>query len=183
MVETMQCLSVLALLCFLFGYSQGQCEVFDVEKKDVSNIHRCHQLYVLLEEALLKNDDNLYTLREVFFSSEHHSPSLLILNYQINDSSVPMFWSRSSLFKYVNLLLFLVCEPAVMAIAFQGVNAQLLPEDIYLSLSINESSVPNDTSAEEFVHSLSAMTAKVSITHINDLQCMIIAAKPVHSGW
>ena len=165
----MQHLLEVVLLCFLFGYSQSQCEVLGNNRNDATDIHDCHQIYTILEEALISNKDNLYTLQEVFFSSEHHPPSMLNINYQIelpqtavNNLSVAMVWSRSSLFKYVSPYVFLICEPAVIAIAFDTINAQLVPVEIGLSLSVNESLVPQDISAEEVVHALSTITSRVS---------------------
>lgn len=166
----MQYLQEVVLLCFLFGYSRSQCEVLGTDRNGVTDIHKCHQIYTVFEEALLSNKDNLYTLQEVFFSSEHHPPSMLYLNYQIevpqmaiNNLSVAMTWSRSSLFKYVNPFVFLICEPGSIALAFNAINAQLVPVGIDLFLSVNQSSIPQDISAEEAIHALSTITSRVSI--------------------
>jgi hypothetical protein len=167
----MEYLLQLVSLCFLFGYSQSQCEVLGTDRNDVSDIHNCHQIYTVLEEALISNKDNLYTLQEVFFSSEHPPPSMLTINYRIenlqtgvNNLSLPMVWSRSSLFKYVSPLVFLICEPAVIAIAFSIINAQLIPAKIDLSLSVNTSLVPQTISDEEAIskHVLSTITSRVN---------------------
>ena len=154
------------VLCFLFGYCQSQCEVLGTDRNDATDIHNCHQMYTIFEEALLSNEDNLYTLQEAFFSSEHHSPSMLVIYYQINNLSIPMVWSRSSLFKYVNPFLFLICEPTTIAIAFDAINAQLVPVEISLYLSVNASSISKDISDEEIIHVLSTMTSRVSSNYI-----------------
>lgn len=159
----MQHLLEVVLLCFLFGYSQSQCEVLGNNRNDATDIHNCHQIYTIFEEALLSNEDNLYTLQEVFFSSEHHPPSMLKINYHVNNLSVPMVWSRSSLFKYINLYAFLICEPVTIAIALNTINAQLVPVEIDLSLSVNASSIPLNISIEEAIHALSTISSRVSI--------------------
>jgi hypothetical protein len=164
----MEYLLQVVLLCFLFGYSQSQCEVLGTDRNDVSDIHNCHQIYTVLEEALISNKDNLYTLQEVFFSSEHRPPSMLNINYQIeipqigvNNLSLAMVWSRSSLFKYVSPYVFLICEPAVIAMAFDSINAQLIPVEVDLSLSVDASLVQN-ISAKEIIHALSTITSRVN---------------------
>ena len=165
----MQYLQEAVLLWLLFGYCQSQCEVLGNDRNDLTNIHNCRQIYTVFEEALINNKDNLYTLQEVFFSSEHHPPSMLNINYRIeipqtavNNLSVAMVWSRSSLFKYVSPYVFLICEPAIIAIAFNIINAQLVPVEVDLSLSVNASLVPQDISAEESMHALSTITSRVS---------------------
>ena len=158
-------------LCILFGYSQSQCEVLGIDRNDVSDIRDCHKIYTVLEEALISNTDNLYTLQEVFFSSEHHPPSMLNINYHIeippiavNNLSVAMVWSRSSLFKYVSPFVFLICEPAVLAIAFDAINAQLMPVEVDLSLSVDASLLQQNISDKEIIHALSTITSRVSGT-------------------
>ena len=167
----MQYLLRVVSLCILFGYSQSQCEVLGIDRNDVSDIHDCHKIYIVLEEALISNTDNLYTLQEVFFSSEHRPPSMLKINYHIeipqiavNNLSVAMVWSRSSLFKYVSPYVFLICEPAVIAIAFDTINAQLIPVEVDLPLSVDASLLQQNISTEEIIHALSTITSRVSGT-------------------
>ena len=166
----MGCLTgIFLLFLILIGYGHSQCEVLGTERNDATDIHHCHQMYRIFEEALLSNKDNLYTLQEVFFSSEHQSPSMLTVNYhlktpdmEISNISAPIIWSSSNLFVYVHPVLFTVCEPALAVLFFQLINAQVLPIDIDLSLSLNLSSIPRNVTAEQSVHTLFMMTARVS---------------------
>lgn len=167
----MQYLLQVVSLCNLFGYSQSQCEVLGIDRNDVSDIRDCHKIYTVLEEALISNTDNLYTLQEVFFSSEHRPPSMLKINYHtetaVNNVSVgAMVWSRSSLFKYVSPYVFLICEPTIIAIAFNTINAQLIPVEIDLFLSVNTSLLPQNISNIEIeaIHALSTITSRVGGT-------------------
>lgn len=167
-MEHLLCLLGAFLLaqCCLFGCSQGQCDALSYVRKDVTDVRDCNQMYTIFEDALLSNKDNLYNLQEVFFSSEHLQPSLLTVNYHIETSKnvtlLPMTWSRSNLFVYVNPVVFLVCEPVIAWLMFQIVNAQVLPQQTELSLSINITDVPKNISDGDILHTLNTLTARVS---------------------
>ena len=166
----MQYLLQVVSLCILFGYSQSQCEVLGIDRNDVSDIRDCHKIYTVLEEALISDADNLYTLQEVFFSSEYRPPSMLKIDYHIetavNNGSVyigAMIWSRSSLFKYVSPFVFFICEPAIIALAFEAIHVQLIPVEIDLFLSVNTTLLPQNISNidKEAIHALSTITSRV----------------------
>ena len=168
-----QCLFRLAMLCFLLRCSHGQCDELSTEEcVDRASIHRCFQMYKIFEEALTGNEDNLYTLREAFLSTEHSSPSLLTINYHLvnewnnktYESMVSIPWSRSSIFEYVNPNIFFAIEPAVVLGTFEQVGATILPRNniIELSLPINTNSIPRNINSREVQHTLYTITARVS---------------------
>ena len=183
-------LAVSVLSCVLFGCCHGQCEVLN--QSNLTKIDLCQQVYTRLEQALISDEANLYTLRETFFSTEHHSPSLIIFRYRIqaNDlqnetNEIPVLWSSSSLFKFVNPWLFTASIPTTMFVAFFMINIQILPQQITLSLRIdaNDTVIPLDY--KEILEVLSTMTAKVGNTsskNMHTCNSFLLADQSIRRG-
>ena len=158
-------LDISVLCCLLFSCCHGQCEVLN--QSNLTKIRLCHQLYTILEQALVSDEANLYTLRETFFSTEHRSPSLIFICYHIQGNDIQneikevVVWSSSSLFKFINPLLFMASIPTLMLVAFFMVNVQTIPHHITLSLRIDVNDAYPSLSPKEELDVLTTMTAKV----------------------
>ena len=160
-------LAVSVLCCLLLGCCHGQCEVLN--QSNLTKIRLCHQAYTIFEQALVSDKANLYTLRETFFSTEHCSPTLIFIRYRIqgndlkNMSQEVVVWSSSSLFKFINPLLFMASIPTILLVAFFMVNIQTIPHHVItLSLTVDVNDTYLSLSPKEELDVLTTMTAKVS---------------------
>ena len=164
MVGTSTVKFLLALALFsLCGHCHGQCEVLNED--NMTKIHHCNQLYSVLEQALISSEDNLFVLRETFFSSQHPTPHIMFVYYhlQINgrDIKIPVVWTAVSLFKFVSPFTFLATEPSLFVTAFILANVQIFPSQngntIHLPLAVNI----NEFSINEVMDILYKLTTKV----------------------
>ena len=137
------CITFLVFMALL-RVCYGQCDAYS--NADDATRHRCACLYHLLEFALL-NEDNLYILRDAFFSSFHPSPTTLIVKYEIphmklfghdasEDQVISMGWSSSGLFTVVDPLVLALFHSGSLLSMFQAQNLQPFPNTVALTLDI-----------------------------------------------
>ena len=167
MAETTTMQSILALtlsFSMLTGCCLAQCEVRNQD--NMGKIHLCNQLYSIFEQALVSNKDNLFVLRETFFSGEHPSPHQMIIKYHIYGNGryieFPVFWTEVSLFKFVSPIIFLATEPVSITTGLLVANVQTLPTTtIHLLLVLNETIETLPVIDEDVIDTLSKITTKV----------------------
>ena len=104
------CFHALLLILFflIVRESSSQC----IKGDTAEALSRCSCLYGLLEEALVNNRDNLYTLRQVFFPQSGRPSTLLLAKYNVTSDielttnsttfGLTVKWSSSSFLSVIN---------------------------------------------------------------------------------
>lgn len=166
-------LLVLPVLQFGFCWSR-------YTKVDTGKQKRRLEVFSIFEEALVSDENNLFLLREVFFSSSlyKHPPSFLLVTYTLNfDNSSTlatkqMGWSTSSIFATINPATLWVLQSAILTSIYYSLDIGF---PYYIALHLNLKSNDNfwnGTDSMEITNALKEITEKVS-TKLNKMPCNV----------
>lgn len=145
----------------------GGCSVYDHPSSE--EIHRCNSLEKMFEKALVSNEDNLYILKDTFYSNSHLSPNLMLVTYValVPHSTVLLYnitvpWTNSRIFTIIHPTILFTFQSGILTMIYYLAGLLNLPNITLTLLVNNERNITPTTAEVEYV--LSTLTKQVNIT-------------------
>ena len=101
--------------------------------------HKCAELYIMVETALLANPENLYQLQDCFFPSSSSEPTSVPVTFELNKHFYSTCWTSSALLKSVDPSVLSFLQLQLLNILLENLSSGSLLKfaELFFNLTVN----------------------------------------------
>ena len=143
-----------------------QCDGYDSNTAVDGSVDECKSIHDALESALI-SPRNLYLLRETFEPASYHTPSAILISYDVQldnneTSKSEIGWSSSAFFSVIDPVSLSAFQSGLVMVFLTGLQILPLHQNITLVLDIHNSLPTLTANSSKLKSVLNTLTTRVS---------------------